>query len=360
MNSMSDLREMCSKTKCILATVGPLCDSGEALIEACIECKTDYCDLTGDLFWVRDVVNKYHHHAEAHQVKIVNFCGRESVFSDLGVMLVQNTALAHFNHPIDVVHARIIGGVGHGTGGKTLRSGGAVQSFFRSKATPRAEWLRVEDPYYLCGNSKHPANTVTKVEQPRSDGVEYDPELKKYVVPFPPSKVNTRVVMRSNFLSANRYGSRFIYHENLAASPNYCVAHTVSFGLKAVDRVFTNKVMRLAASQCAPKSGEGPSERQRNAGFFWMTLMGRTYKANGEVSRQVVGKVGSDQGDASYTETAKILAECGLCVAFSHLPEQQLPETFGVLTPSVAFGTRLTERLNDAGLTFGVESIDTY
>jgi short subunit dehydrogenase-like uncharacterized protein len=54
-------------------------------------------------------------------------------------------------------------------------------------------------------------------------------------------------------------------------------------------------------------------------------------------------------GDPGYTETAKMLAESALCLAFD-----DNPPTAGQVTTATAMGERLTERLVRAGLVFRV------
>ena len=54
-------------------------------------------------------------------------------------------------------------------------------------------------------------------------------------------------------------------------------------------------------------------------------------------------------GDPGYTETAKMLAESALCLAFD-----DNPPTAGQVTTAVAMGDRLVERLVKAGLAFTV------
>jgi short subunit dehydrogenase-like uncharacterized protein len=54
-------------------------------------------------------------------------------------------------------------------------------------------------------------------------------------------------------------------------------------------------------------------------------------------------------GDPGYTETAKMLAESALCLAFDDLPERA-----GQLTTAVAMGQPLIDRLVRAGIQFRV------
>ena len=54
-------------------------------------------------------------------------------------------------------------------------------------------------------------------------------------------------------------------------------------------------------------------------------------------------------GDPGYTETAKMLSESALCLA---LDSDKLPKFAGVVTPAVAMGEVLIERLQKAGIKF--------
>jgi short subunit dehydrogenase-like uncharacterized protein len=63
------------------------------------------------------------------------------------------------------------------------------------------------------------------------------------------------------------------------------------------------------------------------------------------VTTQVAG------GDPGYTETAKMLSESALCLAFD-----DNPSTAGQVTTAVAMGQNLLDRLVRAGLAFRVIS----
>ena len=56
--------------------------------------------------------------------------------------------------------------------------------------------------------------------------------------------------------------------------------------------------------------------------------------------------------DPGYGETAKMLGEAALCLAFDG---PLLEKRFGVLTPATAMGMHLVTRLRVAGMTFEVE-----
>ena len=63
--------------------------------------------------------------------------------------------------------------------------------------------------------------------------------------------------------------------------------------------------------------------------------------------KRVVTRVSG--GDPGYSETSKMLAESGLCLAFD-----ELPETAGQVTTATAMGDALLDRLQGAGIAFEV------
>ena len=94
-----------------------------------------------------------------------------------------------------------------------------------------------------------------------------------------------------------------------------------------------------------PIAGEGPTNKKMEKGFynlrFYITL---------EDGSQAFAKVTGDM-DPGYGSTSKMLAECAICLA-----KDKLPNSSGVLTPSVAMGESLLKRLEmNAGLTFTFE-----
>ena len=89
------------------------------------------------------------------------------------------------------------------------------------------------------------------------------------------------------------------------------------------------------------KPGDGPSAEKRAKSWFTVRFVGR-----GGGQRVVTEVAGGDPG---YTETAKMLAESALCLAFD-----ELPATSGQVTTAVAMGDALIERLRAAGIVFQV------
>ena len=84
------LRGMCAQTKVVLTTVGPYLSFGEPLVEACIEEKTNYVDLTGEVPFIHNMIEKYHEKAILNKIKIVHCTGFDSIPSDIGNLVLQS------------------------------------------------------------------------------------------------------------------------------------------------------------------------------------------------------------------------------------------------------------------------------
>ena len=87
----------------------------------------------------------------------------------------------------------------------------------------------------------------------------------------------------------------------------------------------------------------GPNPEQRAKG--WFTVRFRGEGGGRRVVTEVTG------GDPGYGETSKMLAEAALCLAHDDLPERA-----GQLTPAVAMGQALIDRLVAAGIGFATVS----
>jgi short subunit dehydrogenase-like uncharacterized protein len=91
------------------------------------------------------------------------------------------------------------------------------------------------------------------------------------------------------------------------------------------------------------QSGDGPTEEERSHNAFLLTIAAKAR------TRRVVVEVKG--GDPGYGETAKMVGEAALCLAQDR---DRLPERAGVLTPALAMGGPLLERVRRAGIGFEV------
>ena len=179
--------------------------------------------------------------------------------------------------------------------------------------------------------------------------VKYDKDAKSWIAPFIMSTINTRVVRRSHALQDFPYGKDFQYDEAMMTGPGFPGRAKGMMLLMGTGLMMTAKpdsFMRNTMNRFLPKPGEGPSKEKRESGFYKMLLIGEL--ADGTL---IQGSVTGDR-DPGYGSTCKMLAESAVCLA---LDKDKTPEVAGMLTPSVALGNVLLERLEEnAGLKFKI------
>ena len=111
------LIKMAKRSKVICTTVGPYAKYGTYLVEACVEAKTNYCDITGETQWIRRIIDKYHSKAKEKHIKIVNSCGFDSVPSDMGVYFSQKKVFEKTGKYAQMINMRVAGAKGGISGG---------------------------------------------------------------------------------------------------------------------------------------------------------------------------------------------------------------------------------------------------
>ena len=84
----AELRAVAEHASVVVTTVGPYSRYGLPLARACAEAGTDYCDLTGEVPFIREVIDRCHGRALETKARLVPSSGFDSIPSDLGVFLL--------------------------------------------------------------------------------------------------------------------------------------------------------------------------------------------------------------------------------------------------------------------------------
>ena len=84
---------MAERTQVVCTTVGPYRADGLLLVDACIAAGTDYVDLTGEVLFVHESIER-HDAAAAAGARIVHSCGFDSIPSDMGVFVLHEKVTA--------------------------------------------------------------------------------------------------------------------------------------------------------------------------------------------------------------------------------------------------------------------------
>jgi len=335
------LRRMCRDTRVVISTVGPYALYGEPLVKVCAETGTDYCDLTGEVQWIRRMIHAHEPAARKSGARIVHCCGFDSIPSDLGVYFLQQRARERFGRPCTEVKMRVKAVRGGFSGGTAA----SMVNVMKEAAANPALRKEIADPYSIC-----PAGYAPAVRQPNVTSAGYDADFGAWVAPFVMSAINTRIVQRSNALSKQSYGKDFRYDEAMLMGRGL-KGRTAAMGLAAGLLGFmlagALPPTRWALERFVlPAPGEGPSAEDQRKGFYDLRFLGRT--SDGRTLRV---KVTGDR-DPGYGSTAKMLGQAGACLALD-LAESGRPG--GFWTPATMFGDQLIERLvAHSGLTFEV------
>jgi len=296
-NDAASLDAMTSQTSTVITTVGPYTYYGTPLVESSLRSSTHYCDLTGEIPWVRRNIKAYHKEADEKGVKIVHCCGFDSVPFDLGVHMLAK-AMEKEGKKLDSVSTLMGSSLG-GVSGGTVASGMAMSGY------PTDEVKAMSDPYCL----DPPESTWKGEDKDESWWWGYNKDLKKHTYPFIMASCNTRVVRRSNALLGHAYGENFKYNEECEASGwMSAVAASAAMGVaKAmIGFSFLQPVLKLVV----PKVGEGPSRDLQMKGYWNLRMVGKSEDG----STQLLGKIGG-KNDPGYYDTARMLLECALAMA---------------------------------------------
>ncbi len=318
-DNAESIRKVAESTRVVITTVGPYIFFGEPLVAACAAAGTDYVDLTGepefvDLMWLR-----YHEQAQKSGARIVHCCGFDSIPHDLGALFTVQKLPA--GSPIRLEgFVRAGGSFSGGTFHSAVNAFGRARQYMQVRKE-RQQRERAEDARKVSGTRQR---------------IHFDKSLGTWVVPMP--TIDPQIVKRSA-RALDAYGPDFSYGHYVQIKKLGGVVGLVG-GVGALFGLAQLKLTRKwLLSRKSP--GEGPSEEQRKKSWFRVRFVGE-----GGGKRVVTEVTGGDPG---YGETSKMLAESAMCLALDPLPKRA-----GQLTPAVAMGDALIDRLQRAGIQFKV------
>jgi short subunit dehydrogenase-like uncharacterized protein len=356
----ASLAAMASRARVVLDLVGPYALYGEPVIEACVANGAHYVDLTGEIPFVRRIIDTYHERAATAGVRIVQICGFEALPPDLAVLLAAETARERWGEDlseadVDVATQQPLGRIGPAD----LVSGGTVQSLIEALGGEGA--AEIVDPAALIvdpsmADAVRRRSPITLAPRVNARGEVISPMT-------PLAFINPAVVHRSvALLAAERgegAGEPLRYREGIAIPGTagatlplrYAAAGALA-GVQAGFRGLTKarpSVRHRAAGigrKILPGSGFGPSGDKLDKWSWHLTADARTPGGH-------YVKVDLDaDGHPGYLTTAKLLGEVGLLLA----EDGATPERAGCLTPATAIGTQSLDRFKRAGARFSVRS----
>ncbi len=334
----SSLDALAASARVVITTVGPYQSYGTDLVAACVRAGTDYVDLCGEPDWMAEMIAAHDAPARASGARIVFSCGFDSIPFDLGVWLVQDTAIQRYGAPLRRIKGRV-------EEMKGTFSGGTAASLLETvKAAAKDPGLRkrLANPFLLTPSGSGPL-------QPTAHAA-YDPAVESWVAPFIMAAINTKNVHRTNALLDDHYGAEFLYDEQIMTGdgPAGAARAKSTAQREAVTPILLAlpPTRALLRTFLLPKPGQGPSLEQRETGRFSVVFVGDD-PAHPE--REVRVRVTGDR-DPGYGSTSKMIS-----AAARTLLEPDLTTPGGVWTPGAAMAAPLIVRLRaEAGMTLDV------
>jgi len=322
------------RARVVVATAGPFKQYSDVVVGQCARLGTHYVDVTGEVAWVRSVVDRYDDLARSSGAVICNMCGFDSVPFDLGSLFAVNRLRA----------ARGCGSIRRVAAYVTMVgsfSGGSMATMVSNQRHPVQLTKGVDeaDPFLLGGLPRGGPR------EEDADAWTHQVRMLGDEIPCGPSvmhPVNSRVVRRSAQLLG--WGPRFNYVE-LSPAPNRKAAERMA--AQQAKPAPVEVVEKLIQAGRLPKPGEGPSPEIRRGARFIAVL-----ECLADDGERLVATVRG--GEPGYEETARMVLEAGLtllqdphaCPGF---------ERGGCLTPAAAMGETLIRRLTQIGMPFAVE-----
>ncbi|KAJ2029979.1 hypothetical protein IW146_003169 [Coemansia sp. RSA 922] len=330
------LREIVAQTKVVASTVGPYTVYGSELVRACVAEGADYCDITGEFPWVKQMHRELNDEAVRNNVHIASMCGFDCIPADLGCFMLAQYARDELNQPLQHVKGSIVG-IRGGVSGGTLTT--LVNQISVEK---KLLWRKLKSMLRPNSVARGSAGREARVSGKNFQRgvIHYDETLQRWQTFWIMSMVNSQTAGWAG--RTLNYGPGFSYGESMSARN---LIHAVGiavglfYGLLLMMFGLTRNI--LYALKIVPRPGEGPSEEFTRRGFFSLHLEAFT------PSGVVYGKV-SGTSDPGYGETITYMGESALCLAFDR------DGTFrpGVYPPSVIMGTALLSRLRNKGCQF--------
>ncbi|MBC7592412.1 MAG: saccharopine dehydrogenase NADP-binding domain-containing protein [Kineosporiaceae bacterium] len=316
----ASMKALAEQARVLITTVGPYLQFGEPAVKACAEAGTHYVDLTGESEFVDEMWLKYHQIAKASGAKIVHACGFDSIPYDLGVLFT----VEHLPENVPIAIEGYIRAGGTASGGTYHSAIGAFSRLREAGKTAAARRKAEERPVgrKISGGGK----------------IGRGARGKGWGLPLP--TIDPQIVLRSA-RSLDRYGPDFSYSHFAHFKKLHMMAGTIAGAgvlMAGAQLSPTRKLLLKLRDQ-----GDGPSEEKRAKSWFKLLLIASG--GDKHVTTQVSG------GDPGYTETAKMLSESAMCLAFD-----KLPDVSGQTTTAVAMGDALIKRLQAADITFEVVS----
>ncbi|TVY75666.1 putative trans-acting enoyl reductase [Lachnellula suecica] len=333
-----NLNSLARKTRVIITLLGPYAKFGTPVMEACVKNGTHYLDTTGEIYWVGQMVRRFHEDAKAAGVILLSQIGAESGPYDL----ITFSAVSKLRTEASLKTKELIVSINES---KLALSGGTLASFFNMYESIDQKTMTASlQPWALSPISGRKAPNAAN-----TFGLRRDKTLGLLSASSPTERQDRALVHRSWALldAGNLYGKNFFYNEYQKAG-GVVGGVVAKIGTKLVGASLSSAILRNLIGKFSPAPGEGldpKEEKNFNIEIFAVAVADEV----GPSETRALSKLRYAGG--TYHITAALLAQGAATILY----ESGLVERVGggLLTPAV-IGQPYIERLRGVGL-----SIDT-
>lgn len=327
--------EMVRQTKVVLSFAGPFSLYGEPIIAACAKWGVDYLDITGETPFIHDMIQRYQTQAVSSGARLIPFSGFDSVPADLMCFIAVNAAR---NQNVKLDHLTLYYQIRGGFNGGTLATALHMAEYADKRVMRNANCLIPDESF--------PSASPSRLKP------YYESVLSRWTALFFMDPINKAVVRRSAWLREQNDGveQAFQYEERMVMSKRlgYLYACLTTGILATFQLLSGNAIGRRLIKFIGPKPGEGPSTKEREHGFFRGRLLCYDHKVcKLVVSMERAGDPGNEITVALACESAMLAIENAF-----------VTERKGFLTPSIAFGEALIQRLEKTSFRLKTEFRD--
>lgn len=288
------------------------------------------------------MIKKYHESAKSKGLRIIPFCGFDSVPSDIASLWLVDELRQRSEKAAKVkTFVQMKGGF----------NGGTIASALNMAETGMNR--RILNPLLLVPHEMRSDEEIKLSREPQR--AIYDEDIGGWSAPFFMAPINSAVVRRSRALNkqlGEDYGEHFHYHERMLLNrrakrlpASIASAAQKTFILASLSPIGRNLIRKLS-----PAPGEGPSHEDMDSGFMRVRAF-----AESESGKVKVSGVIEAAGDPGNRITIKALASCALMLVDT--PRSELPggEAYGgLLTPASGLGLGLISKLKEHGFSFNL------
>ena len=366
------LQNLAAQTDVLLNLAGPYALTGEAVVQACITHGTHHLDLTGETFWVQQLIARHHAAARAAQVKIIPCCGYEALPFDIATLWAAQQVRDRFNEPCREVKV-VVSFTGRRIKSvKDAVSGGTVASMKMLLEHDHSDCVR--NPACLL-----PVDAADSAEVARRNAYrfvpQFDADLGCVTAPTIPAPfINPPIVLRTQALLAAEPGSQvplfsadFRYVEAMSMASlvpavsflpkasnlplQWAAAAALAAPLAGLSAAiagpleFQRQGLRKLIDWLAPKAGDGPSDDALDGTGYAFDIV-----ATSSSGKALRGRMEA-QGHPGYRSTPEMAVTAAVGLARGELGRNG---QYGIVTPAVGLGIEAIAALREAGVEFSL------